>query len=167
MAAPSNTIVLGAGIIGLSTAYYLSHHQPPSTIHVVDPSPGLFASSASGLAGGFLALDWFPAAAADLGRLSFSLHARLAEEEGGRERWGYCRSLAWSYARAGMAKKGARVRGEDWLRQGASRASAAGSGGGGDDAGSTGDSVKGPRWLRCVAGDGIEAIGDASTTAQV
>ena len=74
----------------LSTAYYLSLSQPGSSIHLVDPSPTLFAS-ASGRAGGFLARDWFSPSLAGLGALSFSEHKRLADEHGGREKWGYMR----------------------------------------------------------------------------
>lgn len=54
----SSTVILGAGIIGCATAYYLSHsgHTKPDTIHLVEASEELFAS-ASGKAGGFLAAD--------------------------------------------------------------------------------------------------------------
>lgn len=54
----SSTVIVGAGIIGCATAYYLSHsgHTKPDTIHLVEASPELFAS-ASGKAGGFLAAD--------------------------------------------------------------------------------------------------------------
>lgn len=56
--APGNTVILGAGIVGLSTAYFLSQtgNTAPSSIHLVDSSPQLF-QCASGLAGGFLARD--------------------------------------------------------------------------------------------------------------
>lgn len=58
MSTPGNTVILGAGIVGLSTAYFLSRsgNTKPESIHVVDPSPELFRC-ASGLAGGFLASD--------------------------------------------------------------------------------------------------------------
>lgn len=164
----SNTIVLGAGIIGLSTAYYLSQHQPPSTIHIVDPNPRLFRATASGLAAGFLARDWFPAATAALGRLSFDEHARLAAREGGREKWGYSRSIAWTYTRrprtpsCSKKERVSRERGEDWLRTGTSRAEASGSGNGVDRL-----PEDGPEWLRRVRGDSVEAISDTGTTAQV
>lgn len=53
-----DTVILGAGIIGLSTAYYLSRSGKtrPESIHVVDSSAELF-HCASGFAGGFLAKD--------------------------------------------------------------------------------------------------------------
>lgn len=53
------------------------------------------ASSASGKAGGFLALDWCAGSPLDgLARRSFALHARLPNELGGD--WGYQRLTAYS-----------------------------------------------------------------------
>ena len=54
----SNTVILGSGIIGVSTAYYLSEstNTPPESIHLVDPIAELF-HCASGFAGGYLAAD--------------------------------------------------------------------------------------------------------------
>jgi hypothetical protein len=56
--AMSNTVILGSGIIGLSTAFYLSQsgNTPPENIHLVDPIAELF-HCASGYAGGFVAED--------------------------------------------------------------------------------------------------------------
>ena len=53
-----NTVILGCGIIGLCTAYYLteSGNTVPNSIHLVDSSPELF-QCASGLAAGFLSAD--------------------------------------------------------------------------------------------------------------
>jgi glycine/D-amino acid oxidase-like deaminating enzyme len=48
-----DTVIIGAGIIGLSTAFYLSEHSKRK-IHLVDSTNELF-KCASGLAGGFLA----------------------------------------------------------------------------------------------------------------
>ena len=102
-----STVILGTGIIGLSTAYYLSRlaeSDPPDStadkveIHLVEPSPELFAS-ASGKAAGFLAKDWYAAAVAPLGEFSFDLHRRLAEEHGGREKWGWSESVSYSLDR--------------------------------------------------------------------
>lgn len=52
------TVILGTGIVGLSTAYFLSEsgNTKPESITLVDSSPELFRC-ASGLAGGFLAAD--------------------------------------------------------------------------------------------------------------
>ena len=97
-----DTVVLGAGIIGLSTAYYLAKLSKESgiehTIHLVEPCPQLF-SSASGKAGGFLAKDWFNPTMAPLGELSFRLHQELAEQHNGRAKWGYSPSISYSLDR--------------------------------------------------------------------
>ncbi|KAF8317063.1 FAD dependent oxidoreductase, partial [Clavulina sp. PMI_390] len=45
----------------------------------------------SGKGGGFIAKDWYPVSTSSLGELSFQLHAELAEEHNGVERWGYRR----------------------------------------------------------------------------
>ncbi|KAH6628623.1 FAD dependent oxidoreductase [Chaetomium tenue] len=152
------TVILGAGIIGVSTAYYLSEHQDPATVHLVEPSPELF-SSASGFAGGFLAKDWFGPSLSALGALSFEEHRRLAEEHGGRETWGYSPATCVSYA-ASAAAHDSQARGDDWLRSGTSRA---------DAAPVVLDSLSGksPTWLRRIDGDHIERISDEGTTAQV
>jgi glycine/D-amino acid oxidase-like deaminating enzyme len=154
----SQTVILGAGIIGVSTVYYLSQHQDPSSIHLVEPSPELF-SSASGYAGGFLAKDWFAPSVSALGALSFEEHRRLAEEHGGREKWGYSPATCVSYA-ASAAVRDSQKRGDDWLRDGTSRADAA-------PVVLDSSSGKTPTWLRRVDGDHIELISDEDTTAQV
>jgi len=155
-------IILGTGIIGISTAYYLSQSQTPSSIHLVEPSPTLFAS-ASGYAGGFIAKDWFSPEVAALGVLSFEEHQRLAEEHNGREKWGYSRSIGTSYT-PGKVKKTDHKNGTDWLRHGASRVEAATvSVGEFVDKSEEGD----PTWLRRSNGDKIEIISEEGTTAQV
>ncbi|KAI1408212.1 nucleotide-binding domain-containing protein [Hypoxylon sp. FL1857] len=148
----TTTIILGAGIIGTSTAYYLSKHQPGSSVHLVEPSPELFAS-ASGYAGGFLAKDWFSPASAELGALSFEEHCRLAEKEGGARKWGYARSTSISLSPPTNER-----RVDVWCRDGASRAEAA-----------SGDPSAGiaPSWLRREQGDTVEVISDEGTVAQV
>lgn len=77
-----HVVIAGAGIIGLSTAYYLhkQHHGIQTT--VVDLT-GTIAPAASGKAGGFLALDWNDASpTGPLTRRSFALHQELANELG-------------------------------------------------------------------------------------
>ncbi|PNY26071.1 Uncharacterized protein TCAP_03994 [Tolypocladium capitatum] len=152
----ATTVILGSGIIGLSTAYYLSQHQPGSSIHLVDASPELFAS-ASGYAGGFLARDWFPPAAADLGALSYDEHRKLAEREGGREKWGYTRSVTVSYEPRGPRADG--KRGEDWLLEGTSRVGIVKDRGKKDG--------EAPGWLRRVDGDALSVVDDGEGTALV
>ena len=147
-----STVIIGAGIIGTSTAYYLSQSKTfKGEMHLVEASPQLFAS-ASGYAAGFLAQDWFSPSLANLGELSFDLHKHLAEEHNGYERWGYSRSSGTSLAESVGAANGA-----DWLREGASRSTAAArSGKGGGD---------GPTWLRRHSE--LDVMSDGSTTAQV
>lgn len=157
----SSTVILGAGIIGLSTAYYLSDHQPPSSVHLVDPSPELFAS-ASGYAGGFLAEDWFVSQLSSLGALSYGLHRKLAAENGGREKWKYSSTTSVSYSPT-LDVGTARQRGDDWLRHGTSRVQAAP-----DEVLEDGEPVgQVPKWLRRVQGDHIELISTAGSTAQL
>lgn len=151
MSHPQDTIIIGTGIIGLSIAHYLSQSLSPSTgtIILLDSSPELFAS-ASGNAGGFLAADWFGPSVASLGALSFRLHAELAAEHGGRERWGYCSSTGLSLSTSVSGE-----RGDDWLRDGRSRAE-----------GRVHEFTEGegPAWL--VDGGGAEVV-SRSGTAQV
>lgn len=159
--AASNTIILGAGIIGLSTAYYLAKHQQPSTIHLVEPSPELFAS-ASGYAGGFLARDWFGPGVSSLGALSFDEHRRLAKAYDGASRWGYQRSKAVNYTPGTETGKKKGVRREDWLRTEESRAMAAH-----EAKDSEATSEMAPPWLQRTTGDSISVIADEGSTAQL
>ncbi|KAK6860000.1 hypothetical protein PG995_003636 [Apiospora arundinis] len=150
----STTIILGAGIIGTSTAYYLAKHQPPSSVHLVEVSSELFAS-ASGYAGGFLAKDWFSPASASLGALSFEEHRKLAEKDNGVEKWGYAQSTSISLSPPTDSSK---EKVDVWCRDGASRAEAA-----------AGDLTKGvaPPWLKREDGDAVEVISNEGTVAQV
>ena len=82
MSSPKNIVIAGAGVIGTSTAYYLSQHEDVESITIVDPT-GSIAPAASGKAGGFLALDWNDySPVGPLARRSFQLHSELAEELG-------------------------------------------------------------------------------------
>ncbi|KAI9700688.1 MAG: hypothetical protein M1836_002057 [Candelina mexicana] len=152
-----STVILGAGIVGCSTAYFLS--QSPRTqaqhIHLVEPSPRLFAS-ASGYAAGFLARDWFSSSVAAVGALSFDLHKELAEKHNGKERWGYSRSTGTSLSEDGRLGG---ERGDDWLREGGSRAEVAAKHefGGGEY----------PSWLTRREGGRIEVISEDDSTAIV
>jgi len=72
-------VIAGGGIIGASTAYYLSQKGvQPLVIEACTP-----ACSSSGKAGGFLALNWCDGSAVGpLARKSYHLHAELAESLG-------------------------------------------------------------------------------------
>ncbi|KAH7033186.1 FAD dependent oxidoreductase [Microdochium trichocladiopsis] len=87
---PRHIIIVGGGIIGTTTAYYLTRHPSwnPSIHHVTLLEATAVASGASGKAGGLLGLWAYPQCIVDL---SYRLHADLAAEHGGAERWGYRR----------------------------------------------------------------------------
>lgn len=150
------TVILGGGIIGSATAYYLSETHPPGDIHIIESSTELF-SSASGYAAGFLAKDWFSPDVASLGELSFGLHERLAIEYGGVERWGYMKGMALSYD--ATIKRGSGSQGDEWMDRGGSRAEMA-------SRSTLGSEMGAPAWLTVRSGVEVERISDVDT-AQV
>jgi len=85
-----NIVVIGGGIIGCTTAYYLTHHPEfdPSVHSVTIIEAAKLANGASGKAGGLLAAWANPN---NLSKLSFDLHDQLAREHNGTELWGYRR----------------------------------------------------------------------------
>ena len=84
-------VICGGGVIGACAGYFLARRGIDVT--VVERLE--VASSASGKAGGFLALDWCVGSGLDaLARRSFALHASLHEEVG--DDWGYQRVSAYS-----------------------------------------------------------------------
>ncbi|KAI9149398.1 putative oxidoreductase TDA3 [Paramyrothecium foliicola] len=93
----------GGGIIGCTTAYYLTRHPKfnPAlhTITLLEAAPSV-ASGASGKAGGLLARWAYPAC---LVPLSYRLHAELAAEHDGTQRWGY-RTLSCGSIEAVVSK---------------------------------------------------------------
>ena len=77
--AAKQVVIVGGGISGVATAYYLAQRGVASK--VLDPVG--IASAASGKAGGFLALDWNDGSpVGPLSRKSFALHAELADQLG-------------------------------------------------------------------------------------
>lgn len=154
-------VILGAGIIGLSTAYYLStSSQVPASIHVLDNSPVLF-QCASGRAAGFIAKDWFGPPLKELGELSFTLHKELAEKFDGKRRWGYSESVGLSLTEITDSEthypQQQESRGEDWLFEGQSRRVMT-------ELLSPGSKNKWPAWLKTPSGN---LLSDTDTTAQV
>lgn len=83
-----NIVIIGGGIIGSTTAYFLSHHpkfdREKDSITLLEATK--IAGGASGKAGGLLALWAYPSC---LVPLSYNLHQELSEKHGGAERWGY------------------------------------------------------------------------------
>ncbi|KAI5360771.1 Putative FAD dependent oxidoreductase, FAD/NAD(P)-binding domain superfamily [Septoria linicola] len=154
-----STVILGAGIIGTATAYYLSQDPSAGQVHLVEASPELFAS-ASGKAGGFLAEDWFGPATAELGELSFRLHRELAEQYDGRKKWGYSRSTGTSLVVG--RDKSSKKKSKEWLQHGGSRAEVA-----------KAEKIEhytdgsGPGWMRKKDGNRVEMISDEGGVAQV
>mmetsp|Transcript_3321 Transcript_3321/g.7887 ORF Transcript_3321/g.7887 Transcript_3321/m.7887 type:complete len:456 (-) Transcript_3321:1951-3318(-) len=74
-------VIAGAGVIGVSTAYYLAKDFGIATT-LIDPT-GTIAPAASGKAGGFLALDWNDhSPVGPLTRRSFALHQEIADSLG-------------------------------------------------------------------------------------
>lgn len=85
-----NIVIIGGGIIGCSTAYYLSRDPSYSTsttnIVVLEASANGVAQGASGKAGGLIAKWAYPR---EIVGISFPEHVKLAEEHNGAERWGW------------------------------------------------------------------------------
>jgi glycine/D-amino acid oxidase-like deaminating enzyme len=107
-------VVCGAGVIGASTAYFLSRRGADVT--VVERTG--VACASSGKAGAFLALDWndgSPLGA--LARRSFALHAQLAAEIDAD--WGYQRVTTFgAVASAGRGAGGRQEASREWLSDG-------------------------------------------------
>ncbi|KAK8869699.1 hypothetical protein IAR55_000267 [Kwoniella newhampshirensis] len=115
---PSNILIIGGGIAGVSTAYYLSTHplrSPQTRITLVEGTK--VAAAASGYSGGFLAKDWHGSATASLSAMSYELHKTLAEEFGGKEKWGY-RSVDTLSIETDATRKSKKSSPLPWLPQG-------------------------------------------------
>ena len=163
------TVILGSGVIGVSTAYYLSLHPSynasTSPVYLVEATESPF-QSASGYSGGFLAKDWFSPASASLGELSFRLHRELAEEFDGKKKWGYSKSTALSMSVEDVGVKGKKQKGKDWLLEGTSRGEVA------SGASETGDEDLlredgSPAWITLQEGGTLEVISSEGGCAQV
>ncbi|KAF2627037.1 FAD dependent oxidoreductase [Macroventuria anomochaeta] len=81
-------VIIGGGIIGSTTAYYLSQHpsfnRERDSITLLEATK--IAGGASGKAGGLLGLWAYPSCIVPL---SYRLHKELSDQHGGAERWGY------------------------------------------------------------------------------
>jgi glycine/D-amino acid oxidase-like deaminating enzyme len=100
-----NIVIIGGGIIGSTTAYYLTRHPKYNpdlhSIHLIEGTD--IAAGASGKAGGLLALWAYPSCIVPL---SFKLHAELAKEHDGATRWGYRRLGCGELTARGRVTKG-------------------------------------------------------------
>ncbi|KUJ19765.1 FAD dependent oxidoreductase [Mollisia scopiformis] len=85
---PRNIVIVGGGIIGCTCSYFLTRHPSfdPSIHKITIIEATAIASGASGKAGGLLALWAYPA---NIVKLSYQLHAELAQKHDGAKRWGY------------------------------------------------------------------------------
>ncbi|WQF79816.1 Putative FAD dependent oxidoreductase, FAD/NAD(P)-binding domain superfamily [Colletotrichum destructivum] len=94
--AKRNIVIVGGGIIGSTTAYFLTRHPKynPALHQITILEATSIAAGASGKAGGLLALWAYPQC---LVPLSYRLHKELATEHGGNKRWGYRRVKCGSF----------------------------------------------------------------------
>ncbi|GAA5892172.1 hypothetical protein JCM8208_001462 [Rhodotorula glutinis] len=89
-APPSEVVILGAGIVGLCTAFYTLDLAPSTRVTLVEAGSTI-ASGASSQAGGFLAFGtaWHEPASQSLARLSGECHGELAARLDGASRFGF------------------------------------------------------------------------------
>ncbi|KAJ4148166.1 hypothetical protein LMH87_002647 [Akanthomyces muscarius] len=108
-----NIVIIGGGIIGNTTAYFLTRHpkfNPALHSITILEAGSAIATGASGKAGGLLALWAYPSS---LVPLSYKLHAELAAEHDGPEKWGYrkvkCGSIEASVPESKIAEMQKRI----------------------------------------------------------
>lgn len=92
---PRHIVIVGGGIIGCTTAFYLTQHPSYSSsgIQITILEASTIAGGASGKAGGLVAKWAYPRELVDV---TFTEHERLAKEHNGAERWG------WRYTNCGQ-----------------------------------------------------------------
>lgn len=169
-------VIVGGGIIGCSTAYFLTRHpkyDPAKHSITILEGTGI-ASGASGKAGGLLALWAYPGS---LVPLSFRLHKVLAAEHGGDQRWGYRPLGVGSIDCVGRPISASRVPGKGEELKGVHDSSVPGTGDGNVslEKRST-DSYKRLRkvglpddldWISSESARGYDSMGSERDTAQV
>jgi glycine/D-amino acid oxidase-like deaminating enzyme len=109
-----SVVIIGGGIIGSCIAYYLANHDNLGDTKITVIEASSIAAGASGKGGGFLAEDWHSGPTASLGKLSFDLHQKLADEHDGHKNWGYRRLTTFSLD-VDHRKRGRNVPGVEWL----------------------------------------------------
>jgi len=106
---PLHVAVVGAGIMGCATAYFLTKLDPKITCSVIERHE--VANAASGKAGGFLAGGWGGNETDDLHERGFALHEKLAKEL----KIASYRKLPTMQVQWGGSKKGSAVKHVKWL----------------------------------------------------
>lgn len=173
-----SVVIVGGGIIGATTAYYLTRHPKydPATHSITILEATGIASGASGKAGGLLALWAYPSSIVPL---SFRLHKELAKEHNGAERWGYRALGVGSIECVGRPIPASKVSGEGEEVKGVHDASVAGTGDGNVNVSlekRSADSYKRLRkvglpddldWISAESARAYESMGSERDTAQV
>ncbi|GAA6038057.1 hypothetical protein JCM8097_007521 [Rhodosporidiobolus ruineniae] len=92
MSNAEQTVILGSGDVGLSTAYYVLKLSPTSKVVLVENSLSrTIAGGASSFAGGFITggSSWHDGLSTSLAALSWASHLEMADDLDGAERWGF------------------------------------------------------------------------------
>ncbi|KAM0754781.1 FAD dependent oxidoreductase [Meredithblackwellia eburnea MCA 4105] len=85
-------VIIGAGIIGISSAYYILTHpaRPKNTnVVLVENATSGIAPAASSWAGGFIAEGWQDDPSKSLSSLSWNCHVQIARNLGGEANFGF------------------------------------------------------------------------------
>lgn len=115
---PQHIVIIGGGIIGVCTGYYLAiHPSRPANSKITIVEATHVAGAASGKAGGLLALDWHGQATASLSELSYRLHQELSQEHDGVKNWGY-RAVDTLSVTTDLTTKSKRKSPVHWLPEG-------------------------------------------------
>ncbi|KAG5651471.1 hypothetical protein H0H81_008529 [Sphagnurus paluster] len=114
--APRTVVIIGGGIVGCTTAYYITRHpsfdSSTTKVTILEASAHGAAQGASGKAGGLVARWAYPQSLVDV---SFEEHVRLAELHGGAERWGwrYVNCGSWEGRAEAVPESSSREAGEE------------------------------------------------------
>jgi glycine/D-amino acid oxidase-like deaminating enzyme len=93
MSASDSTVIIGAGINGLATAFYFARGQKRRTNTSIIETSSDVVSAAAGKANDVLPDYDHSPPVADLAHLSWKLHLELATTYNGAENWGYAETL--------------------------------------------------------------------------
>ncbi|KAI9281036.1 FAD dependent oxidoreductase [Sporodiniella umbellata] len=88
MGSSSHIIIVGAGVVGSATAYYLSKRESCKVTIIEKES---ICAGTSGVAGGMIASNWnaHMEHADEISKISFDLHHELAKEMDGAKNYGF------------------------------------------------------------------------------